>query len=64
VAYVVLTAGAEAATVESELFSLCREQLPAYARPAAIEFVASLPRNPGGKIMRHLLGRASRQIFT
>lgn len=56
VAYVVLAAGAEA-TVENELVSLCREQLPAHARPTAIEFVASLPRNPGGKIMRHLLRR-------
>jgi acyl-CoA synthetase (AMP-forming)/AMP-acid ligase II len=64
VAYVVVTAGAETTTVENELFALCGEQLPAHARPAAIEFVASLPRNPGGKIMRHLLRRASHQIFT
>ena len=56
VAYVVLKAGA-GATVEHELFALCREQLPAYARPTAIEFVASLPKNPAGKIMRHLLRR-------
>jgi acetyl-CoA synthetase len=57
VAYVVLKAGARG-TIESELFSLCRAQLPAHAWPAAIEFVASLPKNPAGKIMRHLLRRA------
>ena len=59
VAYVVLKAGAEDTTIERELFSLCREQLPAHARPTAFEFVASLPKNPAGKIMRHLLRRAA-----
>lgn len=58
VAYVVVKVGPRA-TVESELFSLCREQLPAHARPTAFEFVASLPKNPAGKIMRHLLRRAA-----
>jgi len=52
VAYVVLEPWA-AADVEAELQSLCREQLPVYARPAAIERVVSLPKNPAGKILRH-----------
>src|SRR5204863_4124568 len=41
VAYVVLEPWA-AAGVEAELRSQCREQLPVYARPAAIERVAAL----------------------
>ena len=61
VAYVVLKAGAGAA-IEHELFSLCRDQLPVHARPTAIEFVASLPRNPGGKILRHLLRRELQNV--
>jgi acyl-CoA synthetase (AMP-forming)/AMP-acid ligase II len=61
VAYLVLKAGA-GATVEHELFALCRDQLPVHARPAAIEFVASLPKNPAGKIMRHLLHRELQNV--
>ena len=52
VAYIVVEPWAEAG-VEAELWSLCREHLPVHARPAAIERVASLPKNPAGKIMRH-----------
>jgi acyl-coenzyme A synthetase/AMP-(fatty) acid ligase len=44
--------------VDAELWSLCRAQLPVYARPASIEHVASLPKNPAGKILRHRI-RAS-----
>ena len=42
-----------------------RAHLPAHARPSAIERVASFPRNPGGKIMRHLMphpGRAPMSV--
>jgi fatty-acyl-CoA synthase len=65
VAYVVPAPGATTG-IEAALLSLCAEHLPAHARPTAIELVASLPRNPGGKIMRHLLrgrrpARASRE---
>ncbi|HTI41026.1 MAG TPA: AMP-binding protein [Vicinamibacterales bacterium] len=41
------------AELEAQLRSLCHEQLPVYARPAAIERVAALPKNPAGKILRH-----------
>jgi fatty-acyl-CoA synthase len=54
VAYVVPAPGASTG-IEAALLSLCAEHLPVQARPFAIELVASLPRNPGGKIMRHLL---------
>jgi acyl-CoA synthetase (AMP-forming)/AMP-acid ligase II len=56
IAYIVLADGATS-EVEPELFSLCADHLAVHARPDAIEFVSSLPRNPGGKIMRHLLRR-------
>ena len=63
-AFIVTQPGAEAG-VEEELWLLCRDQLPTYARPSAIERVASFPRNPGGKIMRHLMphpGRAPMSV--
>jgi fatty-acyl-CoA synthase len=56
VAYVVLAAGAPP-EVESELSLLCAGSLAAHECPARIALVASLPRNPGGKIMRHVLRR-------
>jgi fatty-acyl-CoA synthase len=56
VAHVVLAAGTSA-EVEAELLSLCAGRLAVHERPARIEFVASLPRNPAGKIMRHRLRR-------
>jgi fatty-acyl-CoA synthase len=51
-AYVVLEPWAEA-EVETQLWSLCREHLPVHARPTEIRRVASLPKNPAGKILRH-----------
>jgi fatty-acyl-CoA synthase len=57
IAYIVLEPWAGSG-VDAELWSLCREQLPVHARPASIEHVASLPKNPAGKILRHQL-RAS-----
>jgi fatty-acyl-CoA synthase len=56
VACVVLAAGTPA-EVEAELWALCARSLPVHERPAGIEFVASLPRNPAGKIVRHRLRR-------
>jgi fatty-acyl-CoA synthase len=55
-AYIVLKTDARS-KVEHELDALCRGQLPANACPASLEFVTSLPKNPAGKIMRHLLRR-------
>jgi fatty-acyl-CoA synthase len=39
----------------TELIEFCRAHLPARECPTRVRFVESLPRNPGGKIMRHLL---------
>ncbi len=52
-AAVVLQPGQEA-TVE-ELMEFCRENLPGFKRPKVIVFVETLPRNPSGKVMKHLL---------
>ena len=54
VAYVVLKTRT-GSRLRHELIALCQERLPAHERPRSIEFVASLPKNPAGKIMRHLL---------
>jgi len=61
VAYVVLEPWA-AAGVEAELQSLCREQLPVYARPAAIERIVSLPKNPAGCCVTESV-RVSRRFY-
>jgi fatty-acyl-CoA synthase len=53
----VVLAGGTPAEVEAELWALCARSLPVHERPAGIEFVASLPRNPAGKIVRHRLRR-------
>jgi long-chain acyl-CoA synthetase len=41
-------------TVE-ELIAFCRERLTAYKAPKSIRFVADLPRNASGKVMKNAL---------
>ncbi len=43
------------AATEEELLAFCREQLPAYKRPKAIQFLESLPKSAVGKILRREL---------
>ncbi|BCW05864.1 class I adenylate-forming enzyme family protein [Arthrobacter sp. NtRootA1] len=38
-----------------ELEAVCRRQLASYKQPSRIEFTSALPRNVGGKVMRHRL---------
>ena len=52
-AIVVLNAGA-AATAE-ELITFCRAQLGGYKLPRSVDFSASLPRNPSGKVLKREL---------
>lgn len=40
------------AASEAELIAFCREQLAGYKVPQSIRFVAALPRNAAGKLMR------------
>jgi acyl-CoA synthetase (AMP-forming)/AMP-acid ligase II len=39
----------------AEVKAHCRERLAGYKQPSAFEFIDALPRNAGGKVMRHLL---------
>jgi long-chain acyl-CoA synthetase len=43
---------------EEELIDHCRQQLASYKKPRRVEFVASLPRNPSGKILKRELRAA------
>jgi acyl-CoA synthetase (AMP-forming)/AMP-acid ligase II len=52
-AVVVLRAGAHA--TESELIEHCRAQLASYKRPRSVDFIAELPRNPSGKVLKREL---------
>ena len=52
-AFVVLRAGADADA--EELTALCRARLSRYKAPKAVRFVAALPRNAMGKVLRREL---------
>jgi acyl-CoA synthetase (AMP-forming)/AMP-acid ligase II len=52
-AYVVLRDGA--AVTEGELKEFCVDRLADYKRPRQVTFVAELPRNATGKVMKHVL---------
>jgi acyl-CoA synthetase (AMP-forming)/AMP-acid ligase II len=52
-AVVVLRAGASA--TEAELIDHCRASLASYKRPRSVDFVAELPRNPSGKVLKREL---------
>jgi acyl-CoA synthetase (AMP-forming)/AMP-acid ligase II len=54
VARVVVGEGRE--VTEAELRDFCRERLAGFKVPKAIEFVAQLPRNAQGKLLRRELG--------
>jgi acyl-CoA synthetase (AMP-forming)/AMP-acid ligase II len=49
-AIVVLAPGSDA--TDEELFAHCRERLARYKCPTSIDRVASLPRNPSGKLLK------------
>jgi acyl-CoA synthetase (AMP-forming)/AMP-acid ligase II len=44
---------------EDELKEFCAEHLADYKRPRRVTFVASLPRNATGKVMKHLLSQGT-----
>ena len=52
-AFVVLRAGMNASA--DELLAACREKLSRYKVPKEIRFVAALPRNSMGKVLRRAL---------
>jgi acyl-CoA ligase (AMP-forming) (exosortase A-associated) len=49
--------------IEQELVNLCKAQLPNFMVPARIEILASLPKNPNGKIDRKALVQQFATIF-
>ena len=52
-AYIILVPG-QAASAD-EIIEFCRERLASYKKPAAVEFVAELPKNAMQKVLKHLL---------
>jgi acyl-CoA synthetase (AMP-forming)/AMP-acid ligase II len=40
---------------EQEVIEFCRDKLGGYKRPRSIDFVAALPRNPSGKVLKREL---------
>jgi acyl-CoA synthetase (AMP-forming)/AMP-acid ligase II len=52
-AIIVLKEGMKAS--EEEIINLCKQNLASYKKPKSVEFVKSLPRNPAGKVLKHIL---------
>jgi acyl-CoA synthetase (AMP-forming)/AMP-acid ligase II len=52
-AFIVLREGARLS--ESEAIDYCRKELADYKRPRKVTFMAELPRNPTGKILKREL---------
>ena len=53
--YVVLDTGADESTVLAELSHLSEQRLAPYKRPRQVHFVASVPRDETGKLLRRVL---------
>ena len=49
-AIVVLREGQSA--TEEEIIEFCRDKLGGYERPRSVDFIAALPRNPTGKVLK------------
>jgi len=54
-AFVVLRAGADAATLPAELDALCLEHIARFKRPKAYRVVPALPKNSYGKVLKTAL---------
>lgn len=52
-AYVVLKAGASLAI--EDVVAFCRERLGGYKVPRQVQFIATLPRNASGKVLKTVL---------
>ena len=53
-AFVVPAPGASATgTAETELIGWCRERMANYKAPRGVTFVAELPLNASGKVLKH-----------
>jgi long-chain acyl-CoA synthetase len=54
-AFVVLTAGTDPDAGRSAVERACEERLAGYKRPRRLELVDAVPRDPTGKLLRHVL---------
>ena len=52
-ACVVLGPGAQAAS--QELIQFCRQRLAHYKCPTSVDYIDTVPRNPSGKVLKHVL---------
>jgi acyl-CoA synthetase (AMP-forming)/AMP-acid ligase II len=52
-AVIVLREGTTAS--EQDIIDFCRDKLGGYKRPRSVDFVAALPRNPSGKVLKREL---------
>jgi acyl-CoA synthetase (AMP-forming)/AMP-acid ligase II len=59
-AVVALRPGRQA--TEEEIISFCKENLASYKKPRFVEFIPSLPKNPGGKIDKKELKRLHTEV--
>jgi len=46
---------------EQQLIDFCRERIAVYKAPRTVEFVAALPKNPAGKILKRQLRETDTQ---
>lgn len=53
----IVVPAADPAPQPSELIAFCRDQLAGYKCPRSVEFAATLPRNPSGKLLKRELRR-------
>ena len=53
--HAVVTLRAGAAAAENEIIAFCKEHVASYKAPKSVEFLASLPKNPQGKILKRKL---------
>jgi len=58
-AAIVLRDGAQASA--QEITEYCRERAAVYKAPSRVEFVAELPKNPTGKILKRVLRERAAQ---
>ncbi len=48
---------------EEEIIRFCKERLASYKKPRSVEFVADLPRNPSGKILKKELRKKAQEAL-
>lgn len=53
--HAVLVLKPEATLSEAEITEFCQSRLAAFKKPRSVEFVASLPRSPAGKVLKNKL---------